>query len=136
MNCWGHDGFNRGLNGALAPFQNRCLRVITGAYRAAPASTLEAEAHVPPLKLYLDSMVARATQRLEDSGMAAKIEQACHEVRRYLRVHGQNQRRSLTEYVHPQPLALGWQSGWTQDGQTAQVLQSWWEDQWRSRRVP
>ena len=34
------DGLNRGLNGALAPFQNRCLRVITGAYRATPASTL------------------------------------------------------------------------------------------------
>ena len=56
-----NDRFNRGLNGALAPYQNQCLRVITGAYRAAPASTLlEAEAHVPPLNLYLVSMVARS----------------------------------------------------------------------------
>lgn len=51
-----------------------------GAYRPAPVSTLETEAYVPPLNLYLDSMVARATQRLEDSRMAAKIEGACWEV--------------------------------------------------------
>ena len=75
------DGLNQGLNEALAPFQNQCLQVITGAYQAAPASTLEAEAHVPSLNLYLDSMIARATQRLEDSGMATKIEQTCHEIR-------------------------------------------------------
>lgn len=73
----GNRGLNQGLSGALAPFQNQCLRVMTGAYRATPVSTLEAEAYVPPLNLYLDSMVARATQRLEDSGMAVKIEGAC-----------------------------------------------------------
>ena len=45
-------------------------------------------------------------------------------------------KRSFTEYIHPQPLARGWQSGWIQGGQTARVLQSQWEDQWRSRRTP
>ena len=74
------DGLNQGLNGALAPFQNQCLQIITEAYQAAPASTLEAKAHVSPLNLYLDSMMARAIQCLEDSEMAAKIEQACQEV--------------------------------------------------------
>ena len=54
---------------------------------------------------------------------------------RYLRVHGQNRRRPFTEYIHPQPLARGWQSGWTQGGQAARVLQSRWEDQWRSRKA-
>ena len=104
----GQDGLNRGIVGSLAPFQNQCLRVITGAYQAAPISTLEAEAYVPPLNLYLDSLVARATQRLEDSGMAAKIEGACREVRRHLRAHGQNQRRHFTQYIHPEPLPQGW----------------------------
>ena len=28
----GQDGLNQGLNEALAPFQNQCLQVITGAY--------------------------------------------------------------------------------------------------------
>ena len=132
----GNRGLNQGPSGALAPFQNQCLRVMTGAYRATPVSTLEAEAYVPPLNLYLDSMVARATQRLEDSGMAVKIEGACREVCRHLRAHGQNQRRYFTHYIHPQPLPQGWQLEWTQDGHTARVLQSRWEDQWRSRRMP
>ena len=76
----GQDELNQGLNGALAPFQNQCLQVITGAYQATPASTLEMEAHVPLLNLYLDSMMAWATQRLQDSEMAAKIKQACQKV--------------------------------------------------------
>ena len=46
-------------------------------------STLEAEAYVPPLNLHPDSLVALATRRLEDGGMAAKIENSCKEVRRY-----------------------------------------------------
>lgn len=91
---------------------------------------------MPPLNLYLDSMVARATQRLEDSGMAAKIERACQGVRRYLRARGQNCRKCFTEYIHPQPLPQGWQSTWTQGGRPAQVLQSQWESQWRSRMEP
>ena len=132
----GRAGLNRGPSGALAPFQNQCLRVVTGAYRAAPVSTLEAEAYVPPLNLYLDSLVARTTQRLEDSGMAAKIEGACREVRHYLRAHGQNRRRRFTEYIHPQPMPWGWHSEWTWRGQTARILQARWEDQWRCRRVP
>lgn len=132
----GQEGFNWGPSGTLATFQNKCLRVVTGAYRAAPVSTLEAEAYVPPLNLYLDSQVARATQRLEDSGMAAKMEGACREVRHYLRAHGQNRRRRFTEYIHPQPMPWGWQSQWTRRGQTARILQSQWEDQWRCRRLP
>ena len=76
----GQDGLNQGLNEILASFQNQCLQIITEAYQAAPASILEAETHVPSLNLYLDSMVAQATQCLKDSEMAAKIKQACHEI--------------------------------------------------------
>lgn len=96
---------------ALAPYQNKCLQVITGAYHAAPATTLEAEAYLLPLNLHLNSLVARAAQHLEDSGMAAKIESSCKEVRRYLRTHGQNWRQSFTEFIHPKPLPRGWQPG-------------------------
>ena len=68
--------------------------------------------------------------------MTAKIEGACQEARRFLRMRGQNRRRPFTEHIHPQLLPRGWQSEWTQGGQTARVLQSRWEDQWRSRSVP
>lgn len=66
--------------------------------------TLDAEAYVRPLNFYLDSLVARATQRLEDGGMATRIEGACWENRRYLQAHGQNKQRHFTQYIHPQPL--------------------------------
>ena len=68
-------------------------------------------------------MMARATQCLEDSEMAAKIERACQEVCCYLQMHGQNQQRYFTEYIHPQPLPWGWQTEWIQNDQTVWVLQ-------------
>lgn len=79
--------------------------------------------------------------------MAAKIEGSCQEVRRYLRVHGQNRRRSFTEYIHPRPLPRGWQACWTGSdpghaprqgpgGPTRRELHLQWVRQWRSRREP
>ena len=115
------------LNKTLVSFQNQCLWVITEAYWAAPASILKTEIYVSSLNLYLDFMIAWAIQHLEDSKTTAKIEQACHEICWYLQIHDQNQWRFFTEYIHLQPLAWGWQSGWIQNDQTAQVLQSQWE---------
>ena len=102
-----HHHLNQSPAGALAPFQNQCLCVITEAYQAVLISTLETEAYVPPLNLHLDSLMARATQCLEDSGMAAKIEGACWEDCCYLQAHDQNQQRHFTQYIHPQPLPQG-----------------------------
>lgn len=133
----GFTGLNQGPNRTLAPYQNQCLQVITGAYQAtSPASTLEAEAYVPPLNLYLDFVVSQATQCLEDSGKAVKIEGACQAIRCNLWAHGQNQCRPCTQYIHPQHLPRGWQSQWTQDGHPARALQSQWVAQWRSQRAP
>lgn len=44
------DGVNQDFARALAPFHNQCLRTMTSPYRAAPISTPEAEACVPPIK--------------------------------------------------------------------------------------
>ena len=114
-----HHDLNQSSTGALAPFQNQCLCVIMRAYQAALISTLEAEIYVPSLNLHLDFLMAWATQCLEDSGMAAKIEEACQEVCCYLWAHSQNQQRHFTQYIHPQPLPQGQQLEWTQDSQTA-----------------
>jgi hypothetical protein len=48
----------KGLAAKLQPIQNKCLQVVTGAYRATPTQTLETEAYVPPIDLYLDSRLA------------------------------------------------------------------------------
>lgn len=130
------DGLDRVLAGSIAPLRNRCLRVIAGAYRATPVSTLEAEAYILPLSLYLDALASRATQRLEDSGMARKVEGICREVRRHLYARGQNWRKPFTEYIHPQPLPAGWHSEWTKEDRPEQVLLARWRAQWGNRREP
>jgi hypothetical protein len=65
-------GRPQGLVQSLAPIQNQCLRVVTGAYRATPILSLEVESHVPPLDLHLTKLSAtfeqsyRANQSLDD----------------------------------------------------------------------
>ena len=48
----------RGIAKQLTTTQSSCLRVVTGAYRATQVRSLETEAWVPPLDLYLNKRVA------------------------------------------------------------------------------
>ena len=54
---WHSPGTNsaRGLAAKLQPTQNKCLRVVAGAYRATLVRALETKTYIPPLDLYLDS---------------------------------------------------------------------------------
>src|SRR5277367_3681775 len=61
----------QGIAAKLGKFQNKCLRTATGAFKATPTSTLEVEAFVPPIDLYLDSRLAAFQARLASS----KVEQ-------------------------------------------------------------
>ena len=65
--------------------QTKCLRTVTGAYRATPARLLETEAIVPPLDLYLNQRVADFEVWLKASSIAAKIQAACTAIR--IRLH-------------------------------------------------
>ena len=40
--------------------QNRCLRAVTGAYKATPTAVLESEAYMPPIDLALDQIVLQS----------------------------------------------------------------------------
>ena len=51
--------------------------MVLGAYKATPIRKLETEAFIPPIDLYLDSLAARFQRRLDDSGQAQEIRQAC-----------------------------------------------------------
>ena len=53
----GMKGFSRKPAERLAKIQNKCLRKVTGAYRATPIPVLEAEASVAPLEYQLDKLV-------------------------------------------------------------------------------
>ncbi|KAL2115566.1 hypothetical protein VTJ04DRAFT_9821 [Mycothermus thermophilus] len=58
-------GRPQGISQSLSRAQNRNLRVVTGAYRAIPTYTLETEAWVPPLDLYLNKRLADFEKRIQ-----------------------------------------------------------------------
>jgi hypothetical protein len=58
------------LSKTLTLVQNKCLRIISGAYKAIPARYLESEMAIPLLDLYFDKWVADFEDRTEVSGMA------------------------------------------------------------------
>jgi hypothetical protein len=106
-------GRPKGAAKSLNSVQTKCLRTVTGAYRATPARSLETEAVVPPLDLYLNKRVADFEARLEASGMATKIQAACTAVRIRLR----QRRRGRPPEAPPPPWAMAWlQTGTSEEG--------------------
>ena len=59
------DGKPKGIAKTLSKAQNRSLRIVAGAYKAAPVRCLETETWVPPLDLYLNKRRADFERRLE-----------------------------------------------------------------------
>ena len=71
----------------LAKIQNKCLRVIAGAYKATPTSVFKTETSIPPLDLYLNKRLANFRFRHKEK----LVTEACVQIRRKL---AQKQRRS------------------------------------------
>ena len=55
----GRNHRTKGPAAKLTSIQNKCLRVVAGAYRATPVSVLESETYTPPLDIYLDAKLAK-----------------------------------------------------------------------------
>jgi hypothetical protein len=111
----------KGIAQKLAPKQSKCLRVALGAYRATPIRSLETSLNIPPLDLYLTAQKAVFYQRLEASGMALQISQACQKVKTHLRKRGLKTERTrlqpdLSEWINnPQKqLQKAWKERWNQ----------------------
>ena len=66
---------------------------MLGAFKATPIRQLETEAYVPPLDLWLNGRVARFQARLERTGIARQIKDACTAIRIQLRTRRQRQRQ-------------------------------------------
>ena len=64
--------------------QNKCLRVISGAYRATPVKVLEAETQIAPMGIHLDQLQALARCRLRNDGQALLIRRACKRIKGHL----------------------------------------------------
>jgi hypothetical protein len=68
---WHKIGENlKNLLKALIPTQNKCLRIMSGAYKIIPIHYLESEMAMPLLDLYFDKWVADFESRIAVSGMA------------------------------------------------------------------
>lgn len=61
--------------------QTKGLRIVLGAFKATSARQLEVESYVPLLDLWLNGRAARFQARLERSGLAQKIRDACSSIR-------------------------------------------------------
>jgi hypothetical protein len=55
---------------SLAREQNKCLRVVAGAFRAIPVRNLETETFIPPIDLYLNVRLADFEALLQQTGKA------------------------------------------------------------------
>jgi hypothetical protein len=64
------------LSKVLTSVQNKCLQIISGAYKATPARYLESEMAILPLDLYFDKWVANFEDYTEVSGMAKLLRAA------------------------------------------------------------
>ena len=61
---------------------------MAGAYKVTPRRALKTETLIPPLDLYLNQRLAAFEARLESSGMARAIRDACAGIKRRLRIRG------------------------------------------------
>jgi len=79
---WHHPttGKPKGIVAKVQKHQNQGLQTVLGAFKATPVRQLEAESYVPPLDLWLNGRVARFQARLEHSGIAQKIRDACRTI--------------------------------------------------------
>ena len=57
--------------------QNRCLRAITGGYRATPIRELETEAATAPFEVYAKEQCAQAIRRIYESSVGSFIKSQC-----------------------------------------------------------
>ena len=69
----------------LEVIQNKCLRVIAGAYKATPIEILQAETHIPPLTQHLDRLQTKTRSRISNSEQEKIIKQACNRIQVKLR---------------------------------------------------
>jgi hypothetical protein len=82
----------KGLAAKLQPIQNKCLQIVTEAYQATLTQTLETEAYVSPIDLYLDSRLAAFQNRFTNSGISQTIEKACQTIQNRIKNRREHKR--------------------------------------------
>jgi hypothetical protein len=122
-----------GLAKELSKTQNQCLRVVTGAFRAVATRRLETEAYVPPLDLWLDSIVAGFQERLDNSPVGQLVRNSCAAIQRKLRQRGK--RRSSPFPKTPGQERNNWAKEWKGTSRTTKdALRIHWRTRWQQQQ--
>jgi hypothetical protein len=114
--------------------QNRCLRGITGGYKATPIRELETEAAIAPFDVYTREACAGAVRRTFDSPTGRFIRNQCRGVA--IKLWRRNKRRG------PQPLCsevLAGRERWARErvatlGEGKKAVESEWRKAWEASR--
>jgi hypothetical protein len=81
----GVQGTRKGTAKKLQAIQGKCLRVITGAYRATATEALEIETHTIPIDILLETQVAKTMLRLRESQAKDVVERLTKRIKRQMR---------------------------------------------------
>jgi hypothetical protein len=91
----------KGLSRALTPVQNKCLQIVSGAYKATLTRYLESEMAVLPLDLYFDKWVANFKDRIKLSGIARLLRAAGARAAELATGHRRSRRRRRRGVAEP-----------------------------------
>ena len=67
----------QGLAARFLPIQNKCLRVVIGAYKTILIRVLKTKTYTPLLDLYLDKRLVVFRDRLANSQVGQEIQKIC-----------------------------------------------------------
>jgi hypothetical protein len=102
---------------------------VLGAFKATPIRQLEIEAYVPPLDLWLNGRVARFQARLEKTGLARQIRNACTAIKMQLRLRTRARTQNHQQAIDTSGTARKqWAENWT-----GQLIEQW--DEQEKRKV-
>jgi hypothetical protein len=76
--------FRKGMGEELQKIENCCLSTVSGAYKATPVRSLQAEVGIPPLPLHMDGRHACFRLRSAESGIDRVIGEGILKVRQFL----------------------------------------------------
>jgi hypothetical protein len=77
--------YRKGVARKLQAIQGRCLRAISGAYKATATEALEIETYIPPIYLQAEVIVANSICRTLTTNLQKVIESAADRIRRQFR---------------------------------------------------
>lgn len=138
------DTRTRGLGPAtkLLPLQNKCLRAITGTYKATNTKVLETESGIIPLDISLDQLTVKSRDNPRCSEIIKLQKAKIH--RRLSNRRGRKRRSRATPMIIKDTWTKGimdrvveaWQT-WHQGSQTqlsrGNIIRNWAKEKWKER---